>query len=139
MSTHHHPHALDEDCYCIACKPQGGQCPCYGCEGLRALAGVPAPKPPTQVAGVSGIAPEKLVMNEAPTSAIPWPYIASLPPFQMFAAERQRNTSGKDSELHAQDFIRAKGAGQDLFDDYAAWHEAKGYWPRETPCGEAKE
>ena len=92
-------------------------------------------KPPTQIAGVVGIEPERIVMNEAPTTTLPWTHIASLPPFQMFAAERMRNTSGKDSELHAQDFIRSKGHEQDLFDEYAAWHAAKGYWPGETPMG----
>lgn len=95
-------------------------------------------KPPTQIAGVVGIEPERIVMNEAPATTLPWPMIASLPPFQMFAAERMRNTSGVDSEKHAAYFIRAKGAGQDLFDEYAAWHEAKGYWPNETPMGEIR-
>ena len=95
-------------------------------------------KPPTQVAGVQGIAPERITMNDAPANAIPWQFIAELPPFQMYAAEVMRNTSGKDSMLHAADFIRAKGAGQDLFDAYAAWHEAKGYWPQESPLGEIK-
>lgn len=95
-------------------------------------------KPPTQVAGVQGIAPERITMNDAPITSIPWQFIAELPPFQMFAAERLRNTSGKDSALHAQDFIKAQGAGQDLFDAYAAWHEAKGYWPQESPLGEIK-
>lgn len=94
-------------------------------------------KPPTQIAGVVGIEPERIVMNEAPATTLPWAYIAGLPPFQMFAAELLRNTSGNDSEAHAQDFIRVKGAGQDLFDDYAAWHAAKGYWPNETPMGQA--
>lgn len=95
-------------------------------------------KPPTQIAGVVGIEPERIVMNEAPTTTLPWTYIAGLPTFQMFAAERMRNTSGKDSQDHAADFIRAKGAGQDLFDDYAAWHKAKGYWPGESPTGETR-
>lgn len=95
-------------------------------------------KPPTQVAGVVGIAPTPITMNEPQAKAIHWPAIAALPPFQMFAAERMRNTSGKDSELHAQDFIRSKGHEQDLFDEYAAWHTAKGYWPGETPMGVAK-
>ena len=96
-------------------------------------------KPPTQVAGVQGIAAERITMNDAPINSIPWHFIAELPPFQMFAAERMRNTSGKDSEAHAQDFIRVKGAGQDLFDNYAAWHAAKGYWPNETPMGEVRD
>ena len=95
-------------------------------------------KPPTQIAGVVGIEPERIVMNEAPTTTLPWAYIAGLPPFQMFAAERMRNTSGKDSQDHAADLIRTKGAGQDLFDDYAAWHKAKGYWLGESPTGETR-
>ena len=140
MSTHHHPHKFDEECNCIVCKPFVDSCPCDGCEGLRALAGDPAqkkPKPPTQVAGVQGIAPERITMNDAPITSIPWQYIAGLPPFQMYAAERLRNTSGKDSMEHAADFIKALGAGQDVFDAYAAWHEAKGYWPGETAMGQA--
>ena len=99
----------------------------------------PTPKPPTQVAGVQGIAAERISMNEAPTTSIPWLDIAGLPPFQMFAAERQRNTSGKDSMEHAADFIKAMGAGQDVLEAYVAWHEAKGYWPAETPMGQPKE
>lgn len=95
-------------------------------------------KPPTQVAGVQGIAAERITMNDAPINSIPWHFIAELPPFQMYAAEVMRNTSGKDSALHAQDFIKAQGAGQDLFDAYAAWHEAKGYWPQENHFGEIK-
>ena len=97
----------------------------------------PTPKPPTQVAGVQGIAAERISMNEAPTTSIPWLDIAGLPPFQMFAAERLRNTSGKDSMEHAMDFIKGKGSGQDVFDEYAAWHAGKGYWPNEDPYGKA--
>ncbi len=26
-----------------------------------------------------------------------------------------------------------------LFDAYCAWHQAKGYWPHETPLGRVKE
>ena len=95
-------------------------------------------KPPTQYAGVVGIEPKPIVLTPEPTQHVNWGAVASLPPFQMFAAERMRNTSGKDSELHAQDFIRSKGHEQDLFDEYAAWHTAKGYWPGETPMGVAK-
>lgn len=95
-------------------------------------------KPPTQVAGVTGIAAEKIEMNEAPANALPWPFIASLPPFQMYAVEKMRNTSGKDSQAHAEDFIRAMGGGQDLFNAYVDWHAAKGYWPGESPLGHIK-
>lgn len=101
----------------------------------------PATKPPAQVAGVVGIAATPITMNEpAPelARAIDWPKVAGLPPFQMFAAERMRNTTGKDSFDHALEFVRARGAGQDVLDEYEAWHAAKGYWPSETPYGEAK-
>ena len=92
-------------------------------------------KPEPIRVGVEGIAPKPLVLTpERPR--IDWAHLAALPPFQMFAAERMRNTSGKDSELHAQDFIRSKGHEQDLFDEYAAWHKAKGYWSNETALGE---
>ena len=39
-------------------------------------------------------------------------------------------------------FVRelvSRGRGdRALFDEYAAWHQAKGYWPGETPLGVAK-
>lgn len=95
-------------------------------------------KPPTQVAGVVGIAPTPITMNEPQAQAIHWPAIAALPPFQMFAAERMRNTSGKDSMEHALDYVRGMGAAPDVLQAYEAWHTNKGYWPNETPYGEVK-
>ena len=95
-------------------------------------------KPPTQVAGVIGIAAAPVTMNEPPPAAVDWAHIVMLPPFQMYAAEKLRNTSGKDSLDHAADFVRAQGGGQDVFDAYADWHATKGYWPNETPMGEVK-
>ena len=91
-------------------------------------------KPPTQYAGVVGIEPKPIVLTPD-RPVIDWHAVAALPPFQMFAAERLRNTSGKDSQEHAADFIKAQGAGQDLLDVYVAWHGAKGYWKNETPFG----
>ena len=93
-------------------------------------------KPPTQVAGVIGIAAAPVTMNKAP--ALDWRAVVALPPFQMYAAEAMRNVSGKDSLLHAMDFVESKGGGQDVFDGYAEWHAAKGHWPNETPMGEVK-
>lgn len=93
-------------------------------------------KPPTQIAGVVGIASVPVTMH-APAS-VDWRAVAGLPPFQMFAAERMRNISGKDSMDHALDYVRAMGGGMDLMEQYSAWHEAKGFWPNETPLGEAK-
>lgn len=97
-------------------------------------------KPPTQIAGVSGIAVVPLVMNEPPAApSVDWARVVSLPVFQMYAAERQRNTSGLDSKRHAEEVVRDNGAGLDLFAAYCSWHKAKGYWPNETPLGEAIE
>ncbi len=94
-------------------------------------------KPPTQVAGVQGIAPEPVTMHEPPKStAVDWRRVVALPPFQMFAAERMRNTSGKDSAEHAMDFVRVQGGGVDIFSAYCGWHTDKGYWKNETPTGE---
>ena len=95
-------------------------------------------KPPTQYAGVVGIEPKPIALTPEPTQHINWGVVTSLPPFQMYAAEAMRNVSGKDSLLHAMDFVESKGGGQDVFDGYAAWHTAKGYWPNETPMGEVK-
>lgn len=95
-------------------------------------------KPPTQVAGVVGIAATPITMNEPQAKTIDWPAIAALPPFQMFAAERMRNTSGKDSMEHALDYVRGMGSAPDVLQAYEAWHADKGYWPNETPYGEVK-
>ena len=90
-------------------------------------------KPPTQVAGVVGIASTPITMNEPP-QAIDWARLVTLPPFQMFAAERVRNADGADSQEHARGVIRdLHQAG--LFEAYAQWHAAKGYWPGEDPYG----
>lgn len=95
-------------------------------------------KPPPQVMGVTGIEAKPLVMNE-PEGDINWGRATAFPPFQMFAAEQMRNTSGKDSLHHAGDFVREQGGSQALLDAYVAWHAAKGYWPGESPFGGLKE
>lgn len=91
-------------------------------------------KPPTQIAGVVGISATPITMNEA----FPWTLIAGLPPFQMFAAERMRNTSGKDSMGRALEYVRALGGGSDVLQAYEEWHAAKGYWPNEDPFGRVR-
>ena len=96
-------------------------------------------KPPTQYAGVVGIEPKPIVLTPEPTQHVNWGAVASLPPFQMFAAERMRNTSGKDSMDHALDYVRGMGAAPDVLQAYEAWHDKKGYWPNETPYGEVKQ
>ena len=93
-------------------------------------------KPPPQVLGVSGIAEQPIVIHDA---KINWALVAALPPFQMFLAERDGpNQTGKNSQEWATGVSMrlAASMGDDaLFGEYAAWHEAKGYWPGETPLG----
>lgn len=97
-------------------------------------------KPPPQVLGVSGIAETPIVVS---SPVLNWAVIAALPPFQMFITERDGpNQTGKNSQEWATEValrLAARAGDQVLFDEYAAWHAAKGYWPGETPFGEAKE
>ena len=79
-------------------------------------------KPPTQIAGVQGIAATRFPADEV----IPKRFrdrLAGLPPFQMFAAEKRQLPAA----LVLQD---------DAVQEYMEWHKAKGYWPNETPFGE---
>ena len=100
-------------------------------------------KPPTQVAGVVGIAPKPIVLTPAPEQRVNWRALAALPPFQMFLAERDGpNQTGKNSQEWATEVAMRLGSAvgdKALFDAYAAWHKAKGYWPNETPLGQVKE
>ena len=94
-------------------------------------------KPPTQVAGVEGIAPNPIVLTPEP-STINWARIIQLPPFQMFAVERKPSLVDK-FEANGLDRVHAWMAQfepDDLYQQYSDWHKAKGYWPNETPCGE---
>ena len=96
-------------------------------------------KPPPQVLGVAGIAEQPIVIHDA---KINWAMVAALPPFQMFLSERDGpNQTGKNSQEWATGVAMRLAAAvndQALFDEYAAWHTAKGYWPGETPLGAAK-
>lgn len=96
-------------------------------------------KPPPQVLGVAGIAEQPIVIHD---SKINWAMVAALPPFQMFLAERDGpNQTGKNSQEWATGVAMRLAAAvndQALFDEYAAWHGAKGYWPNETPLGQVK-
>jgi hypothetical protein len=99
-------------------------------------------KPPTQVAGVVGIEAVPITMNEPPARpAVDWGLVAALPPFQMFLAERAGpDPTGLNSHAwalkSAHDLAAVVGDGA-LFNEYAAWHGRKGYWPGETPLGVA--
>jgi len=94
-------------------------------------------KPPPIRVAVAGIEPAPIALTPARRD---WERLANLPPFQMWAAERLRSEhpGGRDSAEHARDVVRRLGAGDDVYAEYAEWHAAKGYWPDETPMGEAK-
>lgn len=81
-------------------------------------------KPETFSIGVPGfVAFEAKPDTAAP--AIDWQRLSGLPPFCMFLAERYQ------SGVPAQ--------SPELYSEYCQWHEAKGYWPNETPLGEIKD
>lgn len=125
---------------CPDCQPlaaSGALAPVIEAEKIAPVQGV---KPPPQIAGVAGIGALPITMGQMPAQsrAVDWGRVVALPPFQMFAAERMRNTSGKDSLEHAIDYVRAQGGGVDVFHAYCQWHADKNDWPGETPLGEAK-
>ncbi len=94
-------------------------------------------KPPTQVAGVEGIAPKPIVLTPEP-SKIDWTRLIGLPPFQMFAVERSPSLVDKfeGSSLDSVHAWMTQYEPDDLYQQYCDWHAAKGYWPNETPMGE---
>ena len=96
-------------------------------------------KPPPQIAGVVGIESGPVMVASEPTG-FPVEHAIHLPCFQMFAAEKLRNVSGKDSLEHAIDVVEMhRDKINALMEDYCLWFEQKGYWPNETPWGEVKQ
>lgn len=94
-------------------------------------------KPPTQTAGVTGIDAHG-GMGEAPIEptkpSIDWQKLIGLPAFEMFVFEESGQTGSTAGEWVSQ---RRSTMGDDkLYELYAKWHKAKGYWPDETPMGE---
>lgn len=97
-------------------------------------------KPPTQIAGVSGIDGHG-AMGEAPIDtvepvapAINWHRLISLPAFEMFVFEQ----SGLTAYPALSEWVenRREALGDDkLYKLYADWHSDKGYWINETPDG----
>ena len=124
---------------CTACTPFAPH-PAAVLDTAVLDAAVAPAKPPPQVLGVAGIAEQPIVIHDA---KINWAMVAALPPFQMFLAERDGpNQTGKNSQEWATGVAMRLAAAvndQALFDEYAAWHGAKGYWPNETPLGQVKE
>ena len=95
-------------------------------------------KPPTQTAGVTGIDAHGS-MGGAPiepaSHTIDWNKIVGLPSFEMFVFEE----SGQHAGASADEWVANRRAGmgdKPLYELYAKWHKAKGYWPDETPMGE---
>lgn len=118
--------------------------------GGCATCGVPVPgtKPPPIVLNVAAI--EEVPITLGGAQEIDWMRVAGLPPFQMFLGERGyldasgiAELAGPPGDAKKQAFLQLRGrlpAGPEgLWDDYRSWHEAKGYWPNETPMGEVKE
>ena len=108
-----------------------------------------AKKPPTQVAGVEGIAPKPVTMNDQPERTLRVDMVAliKLPPFQMYTVERGYLSQGEiemATGFQGPNTMRVMQnlvtrAGNDLnalYDDYCQWHRDKGYWPNESPAGE---
>ena len=123
---------------CTACTPFVPPYPAAVLDTAVLDAAVAPVKPPPQVLGVSGIKETPIVIHDA---KINWALVAALPPFQMYLAERDGpNQTGQNSQQWATGVamrLAAAVSDQALFDEYAAWHEAKGYWPNETPMGQA--
>lgn len=98
-------------------------------------------KPEPIRVGVEGIAPKPIELTPI-NMVVDWAKVATLPPFQMFVHEQVPAPADRDGQRWAQEYAVRRAAqrgDQDLLDEYFAWHEKKGYWPKETPFGELKE
>jgi len=99
-------------------------------------------KPPPIKVSAEGIEAKPITMNEPePAPAVDWRKVAALPSFQMFVAEKRPCPPEEDSQRWAYEFACRwiQELGQEtLLERYVDWHEAKGYWPDETPFGELK-
>lgn len=103
-------------------------------------------KPPTQIAGVQGIAPKPIELTPA-RQPIDWMRLSGLPPFQMYLRETRRaslseiariaDAANRDRQIEALMAVIDR-LGPQLYDEYAEWHREKGCWPHETPMGEAR-
>lgn len=75
-------------------------------------------KPPPMRVGVTGF-DAFIAKISAPADKPDWPLLESLPPFQMFLAEKR---------------VKSQRT-QDFYEDYCRWHKAKGYWLNEDAHG----
>lgn len=92
-------------------------------------------KPPTQAAGVQGIAPVPIELTPAAPEKVDWRRLIGLPSFQMFADERGAGPYHGQPEREITEWL-SQADRQVVFAEYCQWHEQKGYWPNETPYGE---
>lgn len=66
-----------------------------------------------------------------------WFHLFSLPPFEMYLAEKTGNQDRQAWKAWLEQDIITKGDDM-AYLDYANWHTNKGYWVNETPMGELK-
>lgn len=98
-------------------------------------------KPPTQMAGVTGIDAHGS-MGAAPIAPqqeqqINFNVLVNLPAFEMFVFEE----SGQSVGTSASEWIanrRSTMGDSKLYELYAIWHEQKGLWVNENPMGQLK-
>lgn len=91
-------------------------------------------KPPTQSVGVAGF---KADLYASDIKKIDWHLLIHLPKFQMFCVEHSKRSVDNVMQWimgYVQDRIRSYGE-QNFFDEYANWHDEKGYWKNEDVYG----
>ena len=95
-------------------------------------------KPPTQAVGVAGFNAD---LYASDIKKIDWHILIHLPKFQMYAVQMTGGSYGNCDNVmewimgYVQDRIRSYGE-QNFFDEYANWHNEKGYWKNENVFGD---
>ncbi|ULJ66675.1 hypothetical protein [Wielerella bovis] len=93
-------------------------------------------KPPPIVIGVSGIDDSKMRGGNADEQLkVDWQKVFAYPPFQMFV--RERGGKGDDAMLMVETWLYGR-VPDEVWADYSAWFERKGYWAAENPDGSLK-
>lgn len=92
------------------------------------------PKPPTQGVGVQGFKAD-VYASDLPT--IHWNVLIHLPKFQAYVIEVSAQPY-ENVMMWIENYVeeQVKEKGNTFYDEYAKWHDAKGYWKNETPMGE---
>lgn len=94
-------------------------------------------KPPPITIGVNGFNAfvAEPTPQPDPSKAIDWAYLFTLPPFEMYLSEQTGNMN-KDAWQAWLATQLGKLGDEAVYQVYADWHAAKGYWAGETPMGE---